>query len=353
MAEIPKRKPNRVIVFPHDYTYKQILDENILLNDLDVVNLSRDDLDANMDKLLELISNGRTIKCHDYDSLVFLNNLLTSKVDNEIILVDDGLRINREYIDLTKLNNIDVTVPLTYLMWGVKFNNSVNTYLIHVLCNKTGYIQCDSNNGNTNLSLDNLKKIREVLANLEKYNSKDSAEIVKLVSDYIQSTTQFIDGYESTGSRGIFVTPDFSTSYNGRGLVESINNNHCGVCTGIANYSTMLLNNDVFDLEVESVWGASHFWNKVLIDGKYYFFDNTWSITRSDDYHEDGLITKSFNDKYLLFGSKTAEEIGHHDITNLTVYNGNIYSLYDYPKTNYQSQFEYLKEPIYKSYLKK
>ena len=71
---------------------------------------------------------------------------------------------------------------------------------------------------------------------------------------------------------------------------------------GIANYSSMLLNNAEFDTETETVVGSNYAWNKILIDGKYYYFDNTWNITRSDNRHRDALMTLSFkkNIRYLV-----------------------------------------------------
>ena len=55
-----------------------------------------------------------------------------------------------------------------------------------------------------------------------------------------------------------------------------------------------------------------------------------WNITRSDDYHEDGLITLSFQKKYTLFGSKTAESIGHHQASCISIYNNEVLSEDDY-----------------------
>ena len=64
----------------------------------------------------------------------------------------------------------------------------------------------------------------------------------------------------------------------------------------------MLLNNAEFDTETETVVGSNYAWNKILIDGKYYYFDNTWNITRSDNRHRDALMTLSFqkNIRYLV-----------------------------------------------------
>ena len=117
---------------------------------------------------------------------------------------------------------------------------------------------------------------------------------------------------------------------------------------GIANTSTLLLNNPQMNMEVESVYGCSHVWNKVLIDGKYYYFDNTWSITRNENMSEEGLIALSFSKKYLCFGQKTATAIGHHDPESTFIYDG-IISEDDAIQTNYEQQFVYQKKPIYKS----
>lgn len=109
------------------------------------------------------------------------------------------------------------------------------------------------------------------------------------------------------------------------------------------------MNNPQVDLEVESVYGCSHVWNKVLIDGKYYYFDNTWSITRNENMSEEGLIGLSFTRKYLLFGQKTANAIGHHDPQSIFIYDDGVISEEDIDNINYQSKFVYQKGPIYRS----
>lgn len=268
-----------------------------------------------------------------------------------IKLVDDGQRVSREYMDLTKLKHVDVRIPLTYLMWGVKFNDLVKIYDYVSFYNNEIWADSSSSNCNRNISLENLKKIRSVLQNLERYNPKSTEEKVYLVSDYIQSRTQFIQNSESVSSRGTFVTP--TCSGNDSGLVETVNNDGYGVCVGITNLSTLLLNNPTFDTETESTFGDHHAWNKVLVDGKYYYFDTTWNITRSNDPCESGLITLSFQDKFLLFGKDTALTIGHHNQQNLSIYNNGLLSDDDYSKlAEYSSKFDYNQVPKYKSYKK-
>ena len=117
---------------------------------------------------------------------------------------------------------------------------------------------------------------------------------------------------------------------------------------GIANLSTLLLNNEVMNVETESVCGSGHVWNKVLIDGKYYYFDNTWSITRNENVSEEGLIALSFTKKYLLFGNNTANSIGHHNPESIFIYDG-VISEDDIENIDYESQFKYLEHPKYLS----
>ena len=115
--------------------------------------LSEKDLDLDMSNFIELIHTQKiTIWCLDYNSVIFLNSILKEKVSNLITLVDDGLRIPRDYIDLSKLENITVRIPLTYLMWGVKFNDEVKTYSSRSAI--SGEIhEADYSNTNTTITL--------------------------------------------------------------------------------------------------------------------------------------------------------------------------------------------------------
>ena len=61
--------------------------------------------------------------------------------------MDDSLRKDREYIDLTILRNINLTIPLNYLMWGVKFNDSIETYCFLINNPQSNYLNPTSING--------------------------------------------------------------------------------------------------------------------------------------------------------------------------------------------------------------
>lgn len=354
MPELPKRRKTQLEQFTkikRQFTYREFLTQDIPSNQIWSIVLSEKDLDLDMSKLIELIHTQKiTIWCLDYNSVIFLDNILKEKVPNQISLVDDGLRIPRDYIDLTKLKNIKVRIPLTYLMWGVKFNNVIDTYSSRTSIPGEIY-EADYSNNNTTLTLEDLKRIKVTLQNLASHNPKDTIEKVYLVSDYIQSKTQFIEGHESVSTRGTFLTPSYPEL--NPGLVETVNNLGYGVCVGITNLSTMLLNNPTLYTETESVFGCSHAWNKVLIDGKYYYFDTTWNITRSTNPSESSLITLSFQRKYLLFGTKTAKSIGHHEQQSLSIYNNGVMSEEDYQKLiSYNPRFNYNQEPHYKSFKK-
>lgn len=354
MPELPKRRKiqnNQGTPIKRQFTYREFLIQDIPSNQIWSIVLSEKDLDLDMSKLIELIHTQKiTIWCLDYNSVTFLNSILKEKVSNLITLVDDGLRIQRDYIDLAKLENITVRIPLTYLMWGVKFNDVIDTYSSRTSIPGEIY-EADYSNNNTTLTLEDLKRIKVTLQNLARHNPKDTIEKVYLVSDYIQSKTQFIEGHESVSTRGTFVTPLYPEL--NPGLVETVNNLGYGVCVGITNLSTMLLNNPTLYTETESVFGCNHAWNKVLIDGKYYYFDTTWNITRSTNPSESSLITLSFQRKYLLFGTKTAKSIGHHEQQSLSIYNNGVMSEEDYQKLiSYNSRFNYNQEPHYKSFKK-
>lgn len=355
MPELPRRRPvsnSGDIQIKKDYKYSDITNGNVDINQINAIVICNDDLSINMDRLIEILNQNKDIqlKFKDFESVMFIDKALKERIKNKAFLMDDSLRKDRGYIDLTALNNISLTIPLNYLMWGVKFNNSINIYCFLINNLQSNYLNPTSLNGNEKLFYDDYVRIVKIIEELSRMNAISDRDKVALVSDYIQSRTQYIDGFESKSSQGTFITPDFPQYEEYRkksGLVETVLNDNNGVCMGISNASTLLLNNPQINMEVESVYGFSHVWNKVLIDGKYYYFDNTWSITRNENMNQAGLISLSFSRKFLCFGQKTATAIGHHDSQSFFVYDGIISD--DDLQTNYQQQFVYNKKPIYSS----
>jgi hypothetical protein len=339
----------------HEYSYNDIINNDIDPSTIRYIVITRNDIGKDMTKVINLLSLSPDIelKIMDFESVVYFDSQLKEKISNNICLIDDSMRIDRSYIDLTKLKNIALTIPLTYLMWGVKFNDTVKTYCFLLKNDAADYLVSGSNNGNKQISSEDLIKIRNKVIELSKLCGDKDIDKVYLISDYIQSCTQFIAGRISESSNGTFVTPGFPDScyyWSKCSAVETVLNEHHGKCMGIANLSTLLLNNEIMNVEVESVYGSSHTWNKVLIDGKYYYFDNTWCITRSEHVSDEGLITLDFTNKYLLFGNKTAMSIGHHNPEIAFVYDGVMSEDdFDHSNYNYESKFTYNKHPIYHS----
>ena len=313
MVELPKRRRNEQQIIKKDYSYSEIINNNIDIKEINAIVFSVSDLANDMTKLRQLLSLSSDIqlKFKDYESSFVIDRIIKQPIENKAFLLDDSIQTDRSYIDLTQLKNINLNIPLNYLMWGVKFNKQIDTYCFFVKNPQSSYLNPTSKNGNE----------------------------------------QYIDGYESESYKGTFITPDFPKFNKYReysGLVETVLNNNNGVCMGIANLSTLLLNNEVMNVETESVCGSGHVWNKVLIDGKYYYFDNTWSITRNENVSEEGLIALSFTKKYLLFGNNTANSIGHHNPESVFIYDG-VISEDDIENIDYESQFKYLEHPKYLS----
>ena len=109
-------------------------------------------------------------------------------------------------------------------MWGVKFNDSIETYCFLINNPQSNYLNPTSINGNKKLSYDDYVSISRKIEELSKFNCKNEKEKVALISDYIQSQTQYIDGYESVSSKGTFITPDFPEYIDGKQTVDDSSN---------------------------------------------------------------------------------------------------------------------------------
>lgn len=353
--KLPQRtRKNNVI--KKEYSYSDILLNEISLDSVAYIKIGKSDLNNNFD-LLRKIASKKTnirIKFQDWDSVLFIDDILSNSTNIECFLVDDGLLISRDYIDLNILKNINISIPLTYLMWGVSFRDVVKVYCSKIYNPIGEYINFTSQNGNEKILKEDLLKIRDIITQLKSFGTVKTSDKINLISDYIQSRTQFIEGYENMSSRGVFITPDLPENYPQAAMIESVLNGNHGKCVAISNFSTLLLNNPELNVEVETIFNQEHAWNKVFIDGKYYYFDNTWDITRTDDPSDGGLVTLSFSKKYNMFGEKTAQNIGAHvpypDL--VPMYNNGELSAEDYQQDHYSSNFVYPTQPFYKSYKK-
>lgn len=275
-------------------------------------------LKDNFDVLLKIVNCGKYdyICSHDFECLKFIEENLKDKETISLVLVDDLENRDRSYIDTKEFEKTTFVLPCVYLMWNPQIGN--NVMISSYFMKNTFYPTII--NGFSNISVETLKRIKDFILNLEKYSNLTNVDKLIVVSNLIQSKTQYIDnGNISYANNCQYITD--SKGHIVEMNVHSASNvilEHFGVCDGITNATTMLLNNPILNVNVRSVLGLGHAWNVVELDGKFYYVDNTWNITRNESKYFESLKAKSFSSDYLLFGLEKAEKIGHHDSITVT-----------------------------------
>ena len=313
----PRRIPHRSKSIPSLRNFSDIVKNYTHLGDYCISSaIYIDDFDLlknNTDIFQDLITSNRisTISAKDFDCLRYIEEQVKDYSSIELKLIDDFENKDRSYIDATTFEKTILVLPLTYVLWNsiLKQKQRISGYTIAAFQNP---LEIQSFNI---ISSEELKRVKDLINHLsEKFSRYDDLQKTLLISNYLQRYIQYVDdGNKSEGSQGIYITDSGSIEV---GLnVHSpltVLEQHFGICEGIANATTMLLNNPSFDVNVRSAFGSKHVWNVVQIDGKFYFLDNTWAITRNENQYEEALKAKSFDSNYFLFGSDKANIIGHH-----------------------------------------
>lgn len=252
-----------------------------------------------------------TVCSEDLELLKFIEDNLKEPSELELGLVDDGKNKDRAYVDASYFEKCSLTIPMIYALWDAKLNPSTKVSSYHMQGTfypvKVGSFET--------LSSEKLKKLRELISKLyDQWGKCSELEKIILVSNYLQDNVQYVNyGNKSEGRKGMYFTDSKDVTVDDNVFSpETVLFQNFGVCGAIANATTILLNNPDFDVNVRNVRGGSHVWNSVEIDGKYYYMDNTWCITRNDDQYPESLKAASFSSEYLLFGIETADAIGHH-----------------------------------------
>lgn len=311
---LPKRRPVSINVNKHNtYKLEDFIgksDDFIKTSNTGTILVNYDCLINNLDLLRKIISilGISQINCLDYESAIFLEENLDDNID--LALVDDYQNKDRTYIDTTKFVRHNFSIPLSYFMWGIKFENSCN---IRCLRYKE-YDTMTSINGDNLLYRDTLEKLKEIIQSIDSEELSDLDKCI-LVSNYLQSKVQYVEGgLKSHADRVYIIEADEEEVTSKKvGSIESVINENYGLCMAIANTTTLLLNNPIMNVNVRSLYGDSHVWNIITIDGKQYYVDNTWAITRNKNRIEEALKAASFSDDYLLFGTSTSNVVGHHN----------------------------------------
>lgn len=306
-----RRKP-----LPYLPNFSDIIKNYTHLNDYVIGNVYIDDFELlknNTDIFQELIISGKisTIFSKDFDCLKYIEAQMKDYSSIELKLIDDFKNEDRSYIDATAFEKTTLVLPLTYVFWNPHLNQNQRI---------SGYTSATTQNpfeiqNFSVFSSEELKKIKELINNLsEKFSRYDDLQKTLLISNYLQRHVQYVDyGNMSEGLQGIYITDSGSIEVgNNVHSPLTVLEQHFGICEGIANATTMLLNNPSFDVNVRSVIGSKHAWNVVQIDGKFYLLDNTWAITRNKSQYEEALKAKTFDSNYFLFGADKANIIGHH-----------------------------------------
>ena len=245
------------------------------------------------------------INCTDYKSAIVIENDIKNNCI-PLALIDDCRNKDRSYIDLKHFKRHHLSIPINYVMWHSNIKDDVNIKCFSHITNKNMF----SANGDEVLDKETLIKIREIIKKMR--IPKDDIEKCIMISNYLQSKVQFVEGKESKCGNKLYIT-DQNIDSNQCNLVKNLLNNNYGLCMAIANTTTLLLNNPWMNINIRSVASDSHVWNVVKIDDEYYYIDNTWCITKNPNQISNTLKAKSFSDKYLLYGQEMNDTLDNHN----------------------------------------
>ena len=348
----PKKKSACIWKFSEllDKTDAEIYDNNrstVYIKDLN-------ELTNNFDFFNKIFLSGyyNGVYTRDYEVLKYIEENFDKSIN--LYLVDDFENKDRSYIDVDSFEKSSIEIPLPYILWT---NSNKNFAINQTICNFNLWAHAEE--GTSPIKLEDLKRIREEVYKLaDKCKDLDEIEKIIMVSDYLQDRVQFINvNNKSVSKDGVYITSGSMPTPDNIGNISNILFNGFGVCRGIAASSTILLNNPQMNVNVRDVRGGDHVWNIAKVGNKYYYVDNTWCITRNPNKYDEALKAKSFSSEYLLFGDKTAQDIGHHEIDCLAPsveeddYNRKMLDN-KVKKLQYIAKYDDYEKPRYESYKK-
>ena len=249
-----------------------------------------------------MIAGYNTINVDSYETVKFINENLKDKMDIVLNILDDYETKDRSEIIEAEIDKCKFTIPLSYIMWGIDFDNLMYVTLVSYHNNALNY------NGNRYIDKDTLKRVKDLVSYLKSLGKFNDLQIVILISNYLQMNTEYLaENIDKSGKYIAKVDDPVDGLEDEVGLIETVLFKKYGLCTGIANSTTVLLNNPEFNIDCRTIFNKGHALNIVKYNGEYYFLDNTWNITRSKQEFPKAIKPVKFNPAFILYGRKTFE----------------------------------------------
>ncbi len=303
---------NKINYYAETFNLKDILSfsDDDILDNVRVIFADYETIVNNFDffirvlEILELKDN-YAINVDSYETVKFINDHLKEKKNLTISILDDYEMKDRSNISKSQIDKVSFSLPLSYIMWGIDFDDF--TYVSGVSYNKNAMCY----NGNETIDIDTLKRIKDIINDLKSLGRFTDLQIIMLVSNYLQKNVEYIAENKEIGKDYIYsLDKPINHIEDEVGLIETVLFKKYGLCTGIANSTTVLLNNPTFRIDARTIFNQGHAFNIVRYNHKYYFLDNTWNITRSGNEFPKAVKVKEFNPKYILYGANTFEKLG-------------------------------------------
>lgn len=300
---------NRINYFIETFDLNDILNftDDEILDNVESLYVNYETIVNNFDffvRVLEILKlkDKYAINVDSYETVKFINDNLKDKEDIVISILDDYEMKDRSNISKSRIDKVKFSVPLPYIMWGIDFDDF--TYVSSISYNKNAMCY----NGNQIIEVDTLKRIKEIISYLKSIGKFNDLQIILLASNYLQRSVEYISENKEVGKDFIYALDEPVEHIEDEvGLIETVLLKKYGLCTGIANSTTVLLNNPTFRIDTRTIFNSEHAFNIVKYNGEYYFLDNTWNITRSGKEFRKAVKVKEFNSKYILYGRKNFE----------------------------------------------
>ena len=130
--------------------------------------------------------------------------------------MDDYETKDRKYIK-SDIDKCKFSVPLSYIMWGIDFDNLMYVNSVSYHNNALNY------NGNKSKDINNLKRIKNIIEYLKSLGSFSDLQIIILVANYLQRNVEYLaENVDKTGDYITIVDNPVKGLEDEVGLVETV-----------------------------------------------------------------------------------------------------------------------------------